>query len=251
MDDYFAGSKPSGGPPPPPQAPPQWTPHGATPPNPFGPPQPSNPFGPSEPAPPWGAPPPPPWGHQPASGGPSNLAKVLIGVGAFLGVGILVAIAVGVFLNESGKSVSDRTTVSLPASIAGFPLRTDPAASLVVQALKDVEAPGVPLAGAYGGTAQPELVVMVTKHYMTKRDQRDYFTGVRNGAKSSAGLTLGPFSSVDAGALGGKVECASAPLATLCVFADPGAYGMIITFGTRAHALELLPQVRSAVEHRT
>ena len=260
MDDYFAGSKPPGAPPAPPAPPgappappaqpaPEWSPRGTTPPNPFGSPEPPSPWN-AQPASPWNTQPASPWAAQPASG-TSTTVKVLIGVGALVGVLILFAIAIPVFLDQRGKAVAGRTTVSLPATVAGQPIRTDSAAAQVVQPLRDVDAPGTHLVAAYGGVAQPDFVIMITKYFMTERDQRDYFTGVRKGAQSSAGLTLGPFSSVDPGKLGGKVECASAPLATMCVFADAGAYGLMIGFGTREHALQLLPQVRSAVEHRS
>jgi hypothetical protein len=258
VDDYFSGSKPQGAPSPqapavppvPPQAPPQWS-RANVPPSPFGAPEPS-PFGAPEPSPFGAAPAPTAWSGMPPPppAGTSTSIKVAIAALATVGSLVVAAIAIPVLFDTKGKKIYEKTRVDLPATVIGLTKRTDSAAEQMVQPLRDVDAPGEPLVAAYGGVAQPELVVMVTRYHMTNNDQKDFLSGVRKGARGTA-LGLGEFSSVSAGVLGGQAQCASSTLLTMCVFADPGAYGVVMAFGTPAHGLEVWPTVRTSVEHRT
>jgi hypothetical protein len=178
--------------------------------------------------------------------------KVLIGAaiafGSLIVVGILTAIAIPVFLDQRAKGAAEQTTVSIPSTAAGLALRTDAISESLVEPLRTASLPGTHLAGAYGGSTRPEALVTITKRYMSPEDQRDYMAGGAREAAKEAGLEV--TSPVPAGPLGGKARCCSSASMTICFFVDSGAYGTVVVFGTPERGLELLPQLRAAVEHR-
>jgi hypothetical protein len=250
VDDYFGGSTPRSA-----------VPAGWAPPPPAAlPPAPALPYGQAPPyAVPAGWSAPQSWNGQqswvpPASGGRSPATTALIAVAAVFGtlvvVGLLVAIAIPVFLNQRGKDVAARTTVAIPPTAAGLPLRTDAAGERLAQPLRDLDIPGTHLAGAYGGAARPEAVVGITKHYMSPADQRGYLRGSVAAARRASDNESAEFGDIAPGLLGGTVRCSSASTMTVCFFVDAGAYGSVVVFGTEERAMELVPQLRAAVEHR-
>jgi hypothetical protein len=247
VDDYFAGSS---SPQQPPAVPPQtWS---AVPP-----PPPPPPPGVGYQPPPQAWPPPAPptaWTYQPVQPGMSTGVKVLIGVAIGLGsiiiIGVLAAIAIPVFLNQRTQDLAAHTTVSMPPVAAGLALRTDAASEQLAQRLNVASMPGQHLAGAYGGTARPEVLVAITKHHMSPGDQRAYLAAAVRGARQVSPTAL-DFEDVDAGSLGGEVLCSSAPAVTVCFFVDAGAYGSAVVVGTPDRATQLVPQVRAAVERRS
>lgn len=207
-----------------------------------------------QPPPGWPVAPHPAWPHQPPPPGMSTGIKILLGVAiGFVGlivIGILAAIAIPVFLNQRAKAVAAHTTVNIPAMAAGLALRTDAASLRMVQPLKDLPLPGEHLAGAYGGTARPEALVSITRGFMSPTDQRGYLAGsVRSAQRASTDGAQ--FGSVDPGSLGGAVQCSSAPTTTVCFFVDAGVYGSVVVFGSPDRGLQLMSELRAAVEHRT
>lgn len=241
MDDYFAGSR--GSAPPPQPASPQATP--------FTPPpvwqQPPTATAPAQAWPPqWSAPPSP--GRSPAT---TALIVVASVVGAIVVMGVLAAIAIPVFLNEREKAEAARTVVSIPPVAAGLALRTDAVGDGYAQRLRDIRTPGTHLAGAYGGAAgRPEAVVSVTRLRMSFADQRDYLDAAVRSAVRASAAGAAAFGDIAPGPLGGRVTCSSATTMTICFFADAGAYGSVVVWADPARAMDLVPQLRAAVEQR-
>lgn len=88
------------------------------------------------------------------SSGRSTGTKVAIGlaaaVAAFVALGVLASIVIPVFLNHSGRSLAARTTVSVPAQIAGMAPLADAGSSGYVETLQGMPGPGRHVAGGFG-----------------------------------------------------------------------------------------------------
>jgi hypothetical protein len=76
----------------------------------------------------------------------------------------------------------------------------------------------------------------------------------RGGQEAGAsGTTIGQYHDVDAGPLGGTMQCAAITFnavdGTICGFADPAALGMILTFHSGDEAV--VRQLRAGIELRS
>jgi hypothetical protein len=253
VDDYFAGSLPRTQPaaPPYPQAPypPQYQ-------------QPSYPQAPFQPAPVeppsfartgW-APPPgttaapqPGWGPNPYATPPKSNRKLFVGIGAAVAavLVLMVGSAVQVFLKQRG--VAEHTTVSLPATVLGMPHLGDAAATRAESMAQAFPGPGDGVVGVYGAGDQ-RVVVVAAKYPMGGSRQKDFLKEA-NGAAQAQGFTL---SKARAGHLGGTFRCGNHPQVpmTLCVFTDPGSYGVVMVSGG-VDPTGTARSVREAVVHRS
>lgn len=188
-------------------------------------------------------------GYLPLGQGRSRRTKVLIGAGIAAGVvvvlAVLSAIAVPVYLKHRDAQIAAHTTVSLPASAAGLPrLRATAQLEAMVANLPQL---GPVQAGLYGkGTRR--VAVVASAHAFDEGDQRSFMTGVTQGMVQSRYRPV----KVDAGPLGGVMDCTSSSTkTTTCVFADAGAFGSITVNASGPPALATVREVRSAVEHRS
>lgn len=109
------------------------------------------------PAPTGFAPAPPGFPAYPTAAKSHVARNVILAVGGILGVLVVLAVAIPMFL-------SSRPAPELPATLAGRPRSTDPAAESALATLKD-QNPGRKVdAAVYTGTNQlPELVVVVSR----------------------------------------------------------------------------------------
>ncbi|HUR14292.1 MAG TPA: hypothetical protein VM097_07345 [Mycobacteriales bacterium] len=198
--------------------------------------------------PPAGPYPPPAWG-QPGyvapPAGTSSGVKVLIaiaaGLGAFVVIGVLAAIAIPVFLNQ-------RSVVSTPDVVLGFPRMTDAASRAEAERFLAMPIPGRKVAASYGRDGEPVVVFGGASHSMSRGEGQDFFQGAERTYTQSASFLR--FVDVDPGARGGEMRCAGMSTdrgpATLCLFAGSHAYGTITVYGADGQALAV--QVRNEVE---
>jgi hypothetical protein len=177
--------------------------------------------------------------------GTSTATKVLIGLAIALGslvvLGILTAIAIPVYLHQRDKAEAARTVVSVPDTLVGYPRMSGDIATQIEQQLKAAPGPGDHLVAVYG-TTLPVVAVSVTKQAMTPADQRAFLRGV----ESTSDV---PLSERDPGAYGGTLTCGTERSATLCVFADSGAYGAVMVFDSD-DPMTTVREARAAIEHR-
>lgn len=232
-------------------------------------------YGSQRPAPPepFGVPPYPPpaapgWHHQPAApgwnpqwavtdGAGSGLARVLlwlaVAVGAIVVLGVLAAVAIPVFLDQRATGEAGRTSVSAPATVAGWSRLTDPASLALEKQLVSVSTPGVHVAGVYGTDGRPHAFFGASHAAMSFRDRRDFLAGAEAGAQRSPETAGAVFSDSDPGRLGGTMRCATLVRteATVCFFADAGAYGMVTVFAVGEQGQGHVRTLREAVERRS
>jgi hypothetical protein len=252
VDDYFAGSQPRqqptapAAPPYPPAAQPpyQQTPFQQTP---FQPAAEPPPFARAGWAPPPGTATAPQqaWGPSPYAQPKSNRTLVL-GIGAAVAVVALVLVgsALQVFLKQ--RSVYQHTTVTLPPTVLGMPHLTDAAATKAESMAQAFPGPGDGVVGVYG-SGDVRVVVVAAKYHMDGSNQDDFLKEA-GGAAEEQGFSL---TGSRAGKLGGTFRCGNHPQLpmTLCVFTDPGSYGVVMVSGGVDPA-GTARDVREAVVHR-
>jgi hypothetical protein len=189
-----------------------------------------------------------PWPYAaPPSSGPSGPVIALIAVVATVVVlGVLTAVAIPVFLQQ--RDLSRRTTVSVPAEVAGLPRSTDAAGQTAEARLQALPGPGDHVAGAFGA-AGTRVVVGAARYHLSSKEQRDYLSS--SVAEATAqGVHL---ASVAPGRLGGSMRCGTSSVApmTICVFADGGSYGVVVVTGPTADPTGTARAAREAFVHRT
>lgn len=237
MDDFFSGTTAATGAPAPPEqggwaAPPPAAPVG------------------------WAAPPPPatPWPGQPAvpprpSTGRTPSPKLLLVVGA-----VLVAVVAGVVAYpklhpaKKPRSLYDRTTVTIPASVGGIPrMLGEPsrdAERQIARISHQVMKWGTPQVGLYGFLDDPSFGVVATKYRLSPAQQAQYFRDLEVDT-DRRGLT-----SVDPGRLGGRMACVTTTTRlNECFFADEAAYGVVVILNG-ADPRQMTYAARSVVELR-
>ena len=205
--------------------------------------------------PPYGAPagpawrpPGPPYPAPPRSRAVTALIAAAIVLVSVIGIGIVSAIAIPVFLAQRMKAEWRSTTIALPQTFDGA-ARTDVPQSMVPQVPNDVIDP-LQVAGyrTGGGTA---FVVGLTKarQPMTEQDQADARRGVVAGmATRDVRLTL---TESDPGQLGGWFGCGAVggDAATACVATDHAGIVMIVVAGSDAPVADAR-RLREASVHR-
>jgi Protein of unknown function (DUF2510) len=190
--------------------------------------------------------------------GSSVLVKVLIGLGIGLFVLIAAAVAIPVALNQHAKALSARTSIAMPNSIDGMTKKSDADA----QSLDDYYDKNLPagfphLAGIYqqDSDGSPGALLVIVKHALSSAQLSRALQSMEHGFRQSASsdITIGEFRNVDAGSLGGKMQCANVAYAsdqgTVCAFADEAAFGIIATYQPNDHAVVLT--LRSGIELRS
>lgn len=191
-----------------------------------------------------------PWA-APRPAGRSMTAMVLIGVACgflvLILVGIMVAIAIPVYLNQHAKSTAAATTLALPAQVGTLVKLTDPASLSVASQLSATLPKGYQV-GVYGNPGHQRLIVYVYPRFLPPGADAAFVASSAEGAASN-GISMHV---VDPGSLGGKARCGELPgqAATQCVFADSaGAVGVLLG-GTGPAAESEAVAIREQVEQR-
>jgi hypothetical protein len=256
--DFFGpgqGRPPTGQPPagPPPYG--AHPPYGAPPPPP---PPPGPPYGTATHS--FGGPPPPPHGAAwqqvrpapypvaPRSRAVTALIAAAVVLVSIIGIGVVSAVAIPVFLSQRMKAEWRSTTIALPATFDGG-TRTDVPSSAIPQVPDDVIEP-LQVAGYRTGDGAT-LVVGLTKarRPMTDQDQAEARRGVVAGmAMRDVQLTL---TESDPGQLGGWFGCGAVTgnPATACVATDHAGIVMIVVAGSDAPVADAR-RLREASVHR-
>jgi hypothetical protein len=184
----------------------------------------------------------------------STGAKVGIAVGvglvALVVLSIVAAVAVPVFQSQKARSEAARTTVELPDRIGSFGRVSGSAEELVRQQARAVpEDWGTPQTAVYGTGSTPRVIILAGAHVIVPAEQSNFLAGATRTAKL-AGFTL---EATDPGPLGGHLICGADAnsVETACIFVDSGAYGRIEVVGVGSAAVDLVHQVRAAIEHRS
>ena len=190
----------------------------------------------------------------------STASRVLIAlaitVAAFVGIGILAAIAIPVFLSQRDKAAA--RNVVLPAMLLEQQKVTDDAslnadtAAQITSMQQDL--PGITQAQAayYGQGGQPLFAVTAAKlpEQPTAADRQAFFraTGVRND------MTL---TTEGSGPYGGSMQCGETTASggaalTMCVSLDSAAVIVVISTGTSESDLATLTrQIIGSVEQKS
>jgi hypothetical protein len=209
--------------------------------------QPGQPYGaPAYPQAGW--PPPPPGGWPAPPQRVNTTSRVWLGVGVAVGSIFLLLVAVAVAIPLVVRHSTDRIT--LPDTLVGMSRTHDQDAQLR-QLLTRYDGLGLgqPEAATYRGSGGQVAVVIVAGHSLSEANQRGYLIGFSRGEQQDYGVTT---ASVPAGPLGGSMVCGEVSgRRTDCGYEDDGGYGVIDVSGTGQVALDLVLEIRSAVElHR-
>jgi hypothetical protein len=207
--------------------------------------------------PPFGA---PGYGGYPvgATPGRSTASRVLIGLAiavlGIIGVGILAAIAIPVFLNQRDKPVP--VTLVLPQTLEGSPQLNSASFQQLESNAESTVFPANtvfsdPQAAVYGNAGAPSFVIMAAKitSRPTASDRTSYWNAIaRSGSDKQITLTKVP-----PGALGGTTECGLANSDVpfeVCFSLDNSAAVYVIVYTSDLVQGTLLAQkLREDVEH--
>jgi hypothetical protein len=196
--------------------------------------------------------PPPPYGSGPPRRGRSTGATIAIALGATAAglviLGILAAIAIPVFVNQRAQSEAEHISIALPAQVAGFPRMTGATDTQVQGLVAQLPNEAGSAQGAAYGVGRATVIVIAGRHLLLEKDRTAFLAEV---AKSESGVGVLQ-TAVDAGPLGGRMQCGTAAdgSRTDCAFADAGSYGVIDVAMTGPSAVALARQVRSEIETR-
>jgi len=186
------------------------------------------------------------------------LIVVLSVVGAFIGIAILVAIAIPVFLNQRKP---DPVTLTMPTTLEGSAQITTAAAQQVTSTMVSEfstdsakYATGF-RAGLYGQGAGPAFLVSTGK--LTRRptatDRQTFVSQFAKGAQQTTPISMVP---VPPGPLGGTTDCGLADAsgdesAVMCISIDNSAIVFVAVYTSDLTQGTLLAtQLRSDVEHK-
>jgi hypothetical protein len=195
---------------------------------------------------------------------------------------VVVAVVLAVVLISNGSDdkksadAADTTgrTLSLPNSVGNYQrVRTIDPRQLIEQFRSQLAALGDPnlvnkaLIGVYGQQANPQLVFLglAVKDVPRLQDEidkdgvesavRQFVTGVSTGVQNAGGKVTTPIDKVDAGKLGGTMECGQVELLTrqagVCVWGDRSAFSfnLLLNPTDTASTADLVRQLRDAAEH--
>jgi hypothetical protein len=190
---------------------------------------------------------------RPLRTGMSTGAKIAVALGAtgagLVIVGIMVAIAIPVFLDQRARSEAEHISIALPGAVAGYPRMTGAADAQVQNLVSGLPREAGTAQGAAYGVGRPMVIVIAGRHVMLPRDRTTFLSEVAR-SESGSGVTQTP---VAPGPLGGQMQCGPAAdgSRTDCAFTDAGSYGVIDVATTGPSAVSLAQQVRSEIEtHR-
>jgi hypothetical protein len=210
----------------------------ATPPvNQFG--TPVNQFGTPVAAPPVG------WAPYPVAPPKQSRNMWVVGVAILVGL-VSIGAAVQVFMRN-------HHSLSIPESINGATLMTDPQSQRIKQTMIDgLDNNGIhdSVAGFYGSSGAPASMVLAA-HGRGSVDSK--MADVEAGLQSSASVTT-PMTDEPAGKLGGQMQCGAigegSVTVPICVWADTDTVGVVGLFGTpSAEVPSTALTYREAVEH--
>jgi hypothetical protein len=193
-------------------------------------------------------------GYLPLGQRRSPLVRVVIVLGIVAGAAVALAIAAAVviplYVNHRNAEIAAHTSVSLPKTVDGFTKQGGAGNSQVKALAASLPQIGSPQ-GALYAAGSTRAVTIVGAHPLGSGDQRSFINGVIQGL-SGHGLVA---TKVDPGPLGGSMYCSTAGTksakATVCAFADPGAFGVISVSGTGSTAQAMVKALRSGLEHRS
>lgn len=183
--------------------------------------------------------------------GLSTGGKVAVILGACVAgivvLAILAAVAIPVFLNQRARAEAGHISVSLPATVAGYPKLSGSADASIQNIVAALPAEASSQGAVYGST-RPFVVVIVGHHVMLPKDRSTFLNGVARSEHSEEVAQI----PVDPGPLGGEMRCGTAMdlTHTDCAFADAGAFGVIDVALVGPKASALVQQVRAQVEQR-
>lgn len=191
--------------------------------------------------------------------GDSGLVKLLVALGVLLAVGSVAAVMLGAHDRNANKNALSHTSIQFPAEVAGLNKITGPVAdqlASVVPVGSGYQSVGYSLAD---GT--PRAVVVIGK--IAVGDNIDAgLAGEERGlhdTQAAKGIALTRFTDVDAGPLGGRMQCGSQVLSgvgeTVCMFVDRAVVGSVLMVDRHdddaSQDLTLAHQLRAAVETRS
>ena len=192
--------------------------------------------------------------HLPAvrrSGMPSWLIAVILVPALLIGVGILAAIAIPVFLNQRMKAELQATTVQLPATFNGQTRNTGPEAQALAKsfALGGIGTGDVAIYGPVGRTAVV-IVAMKPPAPMSEAQQRQTRKGFEQGF-ASRGRPLSLVRQPDAGDLGGWIGCGDTVAGVhVCLATSTGSMVSVVS-AADGDPVALLRQARAAAVTRS
>ena len=181
----------------------------------------------------------------------------------------VISVTVAVFKvqdDNATRNAVNHTSIQFPANVAGLNKITGAEADKLTSIA--TEESGNCSCGAIYQTAgytladgSPRAIVVIAKLPVGSNLNAALAAeekGFDNSAGGAAG-TVTVFSDVDAGSLGGRMQCGNRMIstvpATVCMFADRGAAGSAVLYdrddGAAAQDLALVQQLRAAIEIRT
>ena len=193
-------------------------------------------------------------GYLPVGARRSPLLRVLMVLaiigGAAVALAVSAAIVIPLYTNHRNAEIAAHTSVTLPKTVDGFTKQGGAGNSQVKALAASLPQIGSPQ-GALYAAGSTRAVTIVGAHPLASGDQRSFINGVIQGL-TGRGLAA---TKVDPGPLGGTMYCSlpgtKSAKATICAFADPGAFGVISVSGTGNTAQEMIKALRSGVEHRS
>jgi hypothetical protein len=159
------------------------------------------------------------------------------------------------FRHQQVNGAATVTTISMHQTAGGLDRLTDPAGTTLLRDMTDSfpDFNGQPgNAAAYGTDGQARVAVLAETHPTWQRKNQREFIASTQRSLLSDGLSTASIQDVGPGPLGGIMSCAAVPdLARIvCMFADPGAYGVIVIISNPGPYTALALRVRSDIEHR-
>jgi hypothetical protein len=200
----------------------------------------------------------------PAAKRSSRTSKLLIALGVVVALGVVAAVVGRVSDSAKTQDAFENTSIRFPSTVADLNKITGSVGDqLTTLASNEDAACACGAHYAVAGYAEPgglpkAIVVMGKFHVgdhvdLALQKEEDGF----GATASHRGLSPAAFSDVDAGTLGGKMQCATTAIGvvpvTACVFADRAVVGSVLVYdrdGAGSQDLTLVHELRSAVEVR-
>jgi hypothetical protein len=189
----------------------------------------------------------------------SRTPKLVGVIGAFVAVCVVAAVVSKVNDNEKTQKALQDTSIQLPEDVAGLHHVTNTAAVTQIETMANALPWTSHLVGEYAlADGTPRAIVLIGKVGVTSSGIDSGLPKAESGFNSSLtrqGLPTASFHSVDAGPLGGRMDCGTVTASrsvTQCFFVDRATLGGVTMYdvdGSDDHTLALA--LRSAIETRS
>ena len=194
----------------------------------------------------------------------SRTPKLLTALAVFIAVCVVAAVVSKAADNAKTQAAVNNTSIQFPATVGDLNKITgslgDEFASLAgTETAACSCGANYQVAGYAEPGGLPKAIVVATKFHVGDRldtavqKEEDGFAR----SLSKDGLSPVTFTGVDAGSLGGKMQCGTTAVGsvpvTTCVFADRAVFGAVLVYdrdGSGSQDLTLVHELRSAVEVR-